>query len=63
MVAMVILRSSKVVAMVIRGEINVVSTIMMVVVLPSEEMEDPCPVVREEREMEIVVASLLRSLS
>lgn len=63
MVAMVILRSSRAVAMVIRGEINVVSTIMMVVVLPSEEMEDPRPVVREEGEMETVVASLSRSLS
>ena len=63
MVVMVIRRSSKAVAMVIREEINVVSTIMMAVVLPSEEMEDPCPVVPEEEGMETVVASLSRSLS
>lgn len=63
MVRMVMLRSSMVVAMVIREEINVVSTIMMAVVLPSEEMEDPWVVVREEEGMEIVVVSPSRSLS
>jgi hypothetical protein len=60
---MVVRRSTKAVAMVIRGEISVVSTIMMAVVLPSAEMEDPWVVVPEEEEMVIMAASLSRSLS